>query len=148
MRLIYAETEKIVLKLTMFKKVFIVDDDEVSVFLAEAMLTADNFAQEYHTFLHAPEALDLMLTTLQENSKEALPDILFVDLNMPFLSGWDFMRALAPHAAQLQEQCRVYILTSSVDADEMKRAQKFSFLTGFLQKPLEEETIVTLLKQA
>ncbi|ARS35578.1 response regulator [Pontibacter actiniarum] len=132
----------------MYKKVFIVDDDEVSVFLAEAMLAADNFAQEYFSFLQPADALELLLQPLRQGEPGELPNVLFLDLNMPFMSGWDFLDALTPYEGQLQEHCRIYILTSSVDADEMKRAQSYPFLAGFLHKPLEEAIIKKLLKQA
>ncbi|MDX5435546.1 MAG: response regulator [Pontibacter sp.] len=133
----------------MFKSVFIVDDDEVSIFLAEAMLSVEAFAQQYCTFQNPSEALQKLMACLQQDDDGVqLPDIIFLDLNMPFMSGWDFLDALSPYAEKLSRHTRIYILTSSVDADEMKRSKGYSFLTGFLHKPMEEDTIRKIMAEA
>ncbi|CAM3658765.1 response regulator [Pontibacter korlensis] len=131
----------------MFKNVYIIDDDEVSVFLTEAMLMTENFAHNYETFLNPQDALQHLLQALGQGKEDKTPDIIFLDLNMPFMSGWDFLNALAPYEAQLQECCSLYLLSSSMDVQEVQRARKYPLLSGFLQKPLEEATIRDLLKQ-
>ncbi len=130
----------------MFKKVVIVDDDEVSTFLTETTLAAEGFAQEYECFLCGKQALDSLLPLLKTRQSHALPDLILLDLNMPFINGWDFLDALSPYARQLQ-QCQIYILTSSVDEEEMQRASQNDLVAGFLHKPLMEDTILRL-KQA
>lgn len=133
----------------MFRCVFIVDDDEVSIFLAEAMLAVEGFAQQYRTFLNPSEALQELMIGLQHDAGgEQLPEIIFLDLNMPFMSGWDFLDAISPYAERFSRRTQIYILTSSVDADEMKRSKRYDFLTGFLHKPLEEDTIRKILAEA
>lgn len=131
----------------MFKRVYIIDDDELSAFLTEAMLTAENFAQHYDTFLNPEVALQQLLSSLQQNQSDNLPDVIFLDLNMPYMSGWEFLDTLAPHADELTG-CMIFILTSSVDVMEARRAQKYDFLAGFLQKPIEEDTIRRLLEKS
>ncbi|GHA55265.1 response regulator [Pontibacter akesuensis] len=125
----------------MYKKVFIIDDDEVSVFLTEMTLATENFALRYDTFLNPTDALELLLPLLTEENRSCLPDIVFLDLNMPFMSGWDFLETLQPYSHLLQGNCKIYILSSSVDAYEMERAKNYSLLTGFLHKPICEKTI-------
>ncbi|RIJ42409.1 response regulator [Pontibacter oryzae] len=131
----------------MFNKVYIVDDDEVSIFLTEALLEADNFASECRAFLDAQQALQMLLQSATGTAPDTLPDVIFLDLNMPFISGWDFLDALAPYEQALKNQCRIYILTSSVDEQERLRANETSLVSGFLQKPLEDQCL-TLLKES
>lgn len=130
----------------MYKKVFIVDDDEVSIFLTEAILEAESFANECKGFLDAKIALQNLMDSVQGSSTEALPEVVFLDLNMPFLSGWDFLEALSPYEQALRGRCRIYILTSSVDEQEQKRAADSKLVAGFLQKPLEDEWLLQLQK--
>ncbi|WP_299754654.1 response regulator [uncultured Pontibacter sp.] len=130
----------------MYKKVFIVDDDEVSIFLTEAILEAESFANECKGFLDAKIALQNLMDSVHGSSTEALPEVIFLDLNMPFLSGWDFLEALSPYEQALRGRCRIYILTSSVDEQEQKRAAHSKLVAGFLQKPLEDEWLLQLQK--
>ncbi|MCX2740302.1 response regulator [Pontibacter anaerobius] len=132
----------------MFRSVYIIDDDEVSAFLTEAMLTAENFSQRYHTFLNPCDALQQLLPSLQFNQSHKIPDVIFLDLNMPFINGWEFLDAVAPHAPQLRCCCLLYMLTSSLDIMEVRRAQEYDFLSGFLHKPLEESIIHNILKHS
>lgn len=128
----------------MFNKVYIVDDDEVSIFLTEALLEADNFASECKAFLDAQQALQTLMLTATGTTADTLPDVIFLDLNMPFISGWDFLDALAPYEQTLKNKCRIYILTSSVDEQERLRASETSLVAGFLQKPLEDQWLTQL----
>ncbi|MCX2740304.1 response regulator [Pontibacter anaerobius] len=128
----------------MYNKVFIVDDDEVSIFLTEAILEAESFATECKGFLDAKTALQNLLDSAKGSSEDALPEVIFLDLNMPFLSGWDFLEALSPYEQALKGRCRIYLLTSSVDEQERTRAAGTSLVAGFLQKPLEDEWIMQL----
>ncbi|GAB3818495.1 response regulator [Pontibacter rugosus] len=127
----------------MYKKVFIVDDDEVSIFLTETVLVTENFALEYSTFLNPAEALEHLLQLLTQGEQN-LPEVLFLDLNMPFMSGWDFLDALKPYNQQLKQQCKIYILTSSVDICEMERSKNYSILAGFLHKPVGDDILHVL----
>jgi two-component system, chemotaxis family, chemotaxis protein CheY len=132
----------------MYNKVYIVDDDEVSIFLTEAMLEAECFATECKGFQDAKMALQNLLESARGSGADTLPEVIFLDLNMPFLSGWDFIDALAPYEQALKGHCRIYILTSSVDEQERKRANSNSLVAGFLQKPLEDECLTQLKKSS
>lgn len=131
----------------MFKSVYIIDDDEVSAFLTEAMLTAEDFAESYQTFLNPCDALQQILPYLLETKPDQLPEIIFLDLNMPYINGWEFLDALEPYAYLLENNCLIYMLTSSVDVMDIRRAQEYNFLAGFLQKPIEEDIIRKILNE-
>ncbi|WP_114784058.1 response regulator [Botryobacter ruber] len=127
----------------MIRKVFIVDDDEISIFILESFLMTEGFAEEFVGFLDAEEALQVLLDAADED----LPEIIFLDLNMPVLSGWDFLDALQPYEDKLLGKCSIYILTSSVDPAEIKRARDYKLVVDYLHKPLTEEAIEKIVKQ-
>ncbi|SFG05117.1 response regulator [Pontibacter chinhatensis] len=129
----------------MFEKVYIIDDDEVSVFLAQTMLEAEGFAREYETFQNPCDAIHQLLPILQQEQTESIPNAIFLDLNMPQMDGWHFLDKLSPHAELLKQNCRLYILTSSLDSMDVRKAKTYDFLARFLQKPLEESDIQQIL---
>lgn len=131
----------------MYSKIVIVDDDEVSTFLTEATLAEENFADAYECFLSGAEALASLIPILEGKSSAVMPNLILLDLNMPHVSGWDFLDSLTPYASKLQQVCRIYILSSSVDEAEMARAQENELVSGFLHKPLLDDSIL-LLRQA
>ncbi|MEJ8803811.1 response regulator [Pontibacter sp. H249] len=125
----------------MYSKVFIVDDDEISVFLTETLLEIVQFTQSCIGFSCATHAIAEIISAVTDKAYQKLPDIIFLDLNMPHMSGWDFLDRLLPYEEELLSKCQIYILTSSVDQVDMDKAQKYKVVSGFLQKPLDEEII-------
>ncbi|MCC9138171.1 response regulator [Pontibacter silvestris] len=122
----------------MLKRAFIIDDDEISLFLTEAILEEENIAKEYQSYQYAQDALNDIIEGLEV---EKIPDIIFLDLNMPLMSGWSFLNRLLPYENQLEEKCSIYILTSSVDIEEEEKAKGYRLVKGFLHKPLEESSV-------
>lgn len=129
----------------MYNKVHIIDDDEISLFLTEAILDVMQFARKYVGFQCARHALQELLSALQNNDTERIPDIIFLDLNMPFISGWELLEELLPYEEVLKKVCQIYILTSSVSEDEVEKASNYKLVTGFLQKPLDDYSISRII---
>jgi two-component system, chemotaxis family, chemotaxis protein CheY len=128
----------------MFNKVYIIDDDEISIFLTETFLDVEHFSKEYRGYLSAQKALDDLIYDLENKRFNSLPDIVFLDLNMPFMSGWDLLDTLDPYIDDLKDKCRFFILTSSVDVLELKKADDYPLVAGALQKPLEDGSLEKL----
>ncbi|MBC5992029.1 response regulator [Pontibacter cellulosilyticus] len=131
----------------MYNKVLIIDDDEISIFLTEAVLDVAQFAREYVGFACAKEALQELNFILGSGQFHKLPDVIFLDLNMPFLSGWDLLDSLKPFEEIIRNRCYIFILTSSVNEDEVEKAEDYGLVTGFIQKPLEEHAIAGIAKR-
>jgi two-component system chemotaxis response regulator CheY len=92
-------------------KIFIIDDEEVNLFLTQRMLVNSGLKEGgIHPFLNAEEALHY----IQTGSDEDYPDVILLDLNMPVMDGWELPDALVPQWERLREKCRIYILTSSL----------------------------------
>jgi len=110
---------------------YLIDDDFISLYLAEQVLRLANFTTDIRPFATAEAALHALLAQLPTQ----VPRVIFLDLNMPNMDGWGFLQALEPHVAVLR--CCIYILTSSLVLADTARAQDYPLVAGVLYKPLD-----------
>ena len=118
-------------------KIFIIDDEEVSLFLTERMLVNSGVTADIHLFISPEEALD----SIKERGDESFPDVILLDLNMPVMNGWEFLEALAPLGEGFRRKCRIYILTSSLDYSDAEEADKHPMIAGLMHKPISKENV-------
>jgi CheY-like chemotaxis protein len=122
--------------------IFIVDDDPIHQQIAKIMIERQAISNNIRVFSDAQDVLDY----LRENAAniEALPDLILLDLNMPVMDGWEFLEEYAVFCTQLPKTIRIFVLTSSIDEKDKERVGNYSFVTGYLTKPLSKEIIAHL----
>jgi len=113
-------------------EVCLIEDDMIQVFLTRKFLGRIEVVEkivDYHNGKEAYEALKR-----RSEAGERMPDIIFLDLNMPVWDGWDFYEAFL----ELPESKTVdtYILTSSLDHSDMSKAEEFGLKEKYLSKPV------------
>lgn len=124
-------------------KLILIDDDEIYHKITQLMV------EEYSTIDEVISSTDgkATLEYLIENrsNEEKLPDYIFVDLNMPKYSGWDFLNGFKKIRNSLRKVVRVFIVSSSIDPDDMERSKNYSFVDKFIIKPLKREFLQELI---
>jgi CheY-like chemotaxis protein len=86
----------------------------------------------------------LEMVTEGKGAFSSYPEVIFLDLDMPEFSGWDFLMSLQKIYDNLEKPIDVYILSSSVDKKDIKRSLSFSFVKQFIVKPLSYDTIIDI----
>ena len=120
-------------------KVFIIDDDPIHQRIAQIMIGKHELFDEFDSYTEAEFALEYLKENMDNSA--GLPDVILLDLNMPVVDGWDFLEAFEKFQSDLSKQIRVFIVTSSVDEKDRLRSQTFSFVKGFISKPLSPDII-------
>jgi CheY-like chemotaxis protein len=76
---------------------------------------------------------------------EDLPTILFLDLNMPIMDGWEFLKLFKLFKKEHNYNPEIYILTSSVNDKDHKKAKKFVSIKDYLTKPINEDILKNII---
>lgn len=121
----------------MFELAMIVDDDAVSNLISERQIRRSQVARRVCCFTDAPRALDLLL------QGQLLPDLLFLELQMRNLGGWEFLDALAPNL--LADSLQIYILSAWIYGEDYLRVQLHPLVRGMALKPLNRLSLRALL---
>lgn len=122
-----------------FDKVMVVDDAEIDRFLAKKVLTKYAFAREVLPLESAMNALDY-LSENQEN-KDALPDLIFLDINMPKMNGFDFLEEYTKLPETVKKKCIIVMLSSSLLPEDGELALNNPYVCQFLNKPLTADKL-------
>ncbi len=122
---------------------YLIDDDDLGIYLTEQLLRAEGFSNTICTFQSAREALEMLV----KDKKEAVPQVVFLDLNMPLMNGWQFLDALAPYEEKLRGKCHIYILTSSLALTDLEKSKRYGLVEGLIHKPLDRREIRAIQAQ-
>lgn len=127
----------------MNKNVLLVDDDKICNFITETTLNKLGIAKEVHSALNGKEALDLLNSYFLGDV--AVPDIIFLDLNMPIMDGFQFIDAFKKLDFPKKENILIVVLTSSINPNDLEKAKSLG-INNYMTKPINEEKILSLLK--
>jgi CheY-like chemotaxis protein len=134
----------------MLDLVLCVDDDPITLMLCKMVITRSDFAQELISAQNGEEALnyfdDLKLNNLGTEIKR-YPQLIFLDLNMPVMGGWEFLDHFAKEEYRtLFKDCKVIVLSSTIDPDDINKAKTYPMVLDFLSKPISKEMLENLKK--
>ncbi len=122
--------------------VCIIDDDPIFVYGTKFLLNHNSFfVSDIIVFENGKEALENLLNLV--NSKKKLPDVIFLDLNMPIMDGWEFLDNYVE--LPVDNKPKIYIVSSYMSSEEIERAKNYDIVTQIIVKPLSNAILADLL---
>lgn len=121
------------------RKLVFIDDDPIDHFLMKHILRGKNYFDTTTYTIYGSLVLDYIEE--HKSDPEKLPDMIFVDLNMPLFSGWDFLKRMEQMQHEISKDIPVFVISSSVRPDDKATSSKYSFVQEFISKPVNSEEI-------
>jgi len=122
---------------------YLIDDDPIYQFTFKAMFKLVGQDYELHSFSDGEQAYEHCQQICSKNG--VFPDFIFLDLNMPVMDGWDFLNDFLLLKDARFSQTKVYIVSSSMYEEDIKRAKNYPIVKDYLIKPVGKEELLALL---
>ncbi|WP_407426645.1 response regulator [Arcticibacter sp.] len=116
-----------------YKSVLLIDDSYVDNLINSKIIESLHFADEVKIINSPFEAINYLKDAAQTGE---LPDIIFLDIRMPAMNGFEFMNKLEPIKHLLPSNLKIYMLSSSLDPSDLRKVKENNLVTNFIGKPL------------
>ncbi len=120
--------------------ILLVDDDEEDNYFHSIVINKLNIVNQIDVANNGLEALSYL-----KDGKNSLPDVIFLDLNMPKMNGWEFLEEYKLLSPEQKAKVLIVILTTSANPDDIRRAKEMEEVSGFSTKPLSAEFLDKLI---
>lgn len=121
----------------------IIDDDDIYQFTVRKFLSSKHVAKRLQFFENGKEAIE-HFRTFSESADE-LADVILLDINMPIMDGWGFLKEYSRIKDELVKKTHIFMVSSSIDEADIARAKQISELSGYYVKPINEEQLISIL---
>lgn len=125
--------------------VFVIDDDDIYQFTTGVTLKSIPSVKSIKNFYDGAEAMDHILEHLNDQSQ--LPDLVLLDINMPVMDGFQFMEEFIEVLPKLDKEVKVYMVSSSLDSIDMKKAKRIDAITDYLIKPVNSMNLKEIVSK-
>lgn len=127
----------------------LVDDNKIDLYVNQKIIEKVESNSNIRNFTNALSAINYLklLETSPRCQAIFAPDIIFLDINMPELNGFQFIYEFNKLKIDKKENIKIYMLTSSTNIEDVKKAKKQRSCVGFINKPLTSKTITEVLFQ-
>jgi len=127
--------------------VCIIDDDLIYQFLAKEEIEYTNLVGKIMFFDDGEKAIHFLTATLDNNDVASLPDVIFLDINMPIMDGWEFLGAYLLLKPRIGKNIVIYIVSSSIDIRDLDKARSISEVSDYIIKPISNKRLVSIFSE-
>ena len=122
-------------------RVMLVDDSDTDLFINETMIKYAQFSENVISFTSSTKGLEYLKSFVSDPYSVDVPDIIFLDINMPLMNGFEFLREYQLLPAVIKDKCHIVLLSSSFNANDIQNGSDNKEVVGLIAKPLTLEVL-------
>lgn len=115
----------------------LIDDNDIDLFVQKRFVEINNFSERVITYNSATLAISRLMN-LEEST---IPNLIFLDLNMPEMDGFGFLENFKKLPPSIRDKTKVVVVTSSSSHTDKERALAFEHVIHFMSKPLSDKAL-------
>ena len=123
--------------------VCIIDDDHIFIYGVKRLMEETSFCENLMVYENGLDALDKFKENATQGKK--LPSIIFLDLNMPMMTGWEFLDEYMQIDGQDPAKSKVYIVSSSIDPKDLLRIKDYNVIQNYILKPVTTDDLENII---
>ncbi len=120
----------------------VIDDSKLDCFIAEKIILNSGSCESVKVFQQAAQALEHIEASASQGTT-----VVFVDIQMPVMNGFEFVENFEKLSAELKKNYHMYMLSSSINENDIARVKGYASVRHFLNKPLTNDTIKAVLEE-
>ena len=131
-----------------YYSVMLIDDNEIDNLINQKMIEAANITDHIYIHTGARSAIEFLrnIEGLEDEHQNILPEIIFLDIDMPLMDGFQFLDEFEKLTDTSKNHCKIVMLTSSINPQDVNKSQKYSYVKKYINKPLSQENLETVPK--
>ena len=118
-----------------YKTCLLIDDNYIDNFVTRRILEGGDFAEKVIVSQSAADAIESL------RSGEVRPDVIFLDIRMPGMGGFEFLQEYDKLHIDNKEAIKIFMLSSSLDPTDLKKSSNNKYITQFIHKPITQKTL-------
>lgn len=124
----------------------LIDDNEIDNLINQKMIEASGITKHIYTHTGARSAIEFLknVELLDGLAEKVLPDVIFLDIDMPLMDGFQFLDEFEKMTDETRSKCRIVMLTSSINPQDVNKSKKYSYVKKYINKPLSQQNLERL----